>query len=85
MSGRPSGNVLSQRALNRALLERQLLLRRERRSAAATVEHLVALQAQNPRDPYVALWTRLEDFDPHELGRLVAERQVVRTPLLRTT
>ena len=85
MTGRPSGNVLSQRALNRALLERQLLLRRERRSAAATVEHLVALQAQNPRDPYVALWTRLEDFDPHELGRLVAERQVVRTPLLRTT
>ena len=85
MTGRPSGNVLSQRALNRALLERQLLLRREGRSAAATVEHLVALQAQNPRDPYVALWTRLEDFDPHELGRLLAERQVVRTPLLRTT
>jgi len=85
LTGRPSEKVLSRRALNRALLQRQLLLRRERRSAAATVEQLVALQAQNPRDPYVALWTRLEDFDPHELGRLVAERRVVRTPLLRTT
>jgi hypothetical protein len=85
MTGPPAGNVLGRRALNRALLERQLLLRRERRSVAEAVEHLVALQAQNPRDPYVALWTRLEGFDPHELGRMVAERQAVRTPLLRTT
>jgi Winged helix DNA-binding domain len=43
------------------------------------------MQAQEPRDPYVGLWTRLEDFDPHELGRLVAERQAVRSPLMRTT
>jgi Winged helix DNA-binding domain len=85
MSGQASARVVSERALNRALLGRQLLLRRQRRPAAETVEHLVALQAQNPRDPYIALWTRLEDFDPHELGRLVAEGQVVRSPLLRTT
>jgi hypothetical protein len=77
--------VLGRRALNRALLGRQLLLRRERRPVVETVEQLVALQAQNPRDPYVALWTRLEDFDPHELGRMVAERRTVRSPLLRTT
>jgi DNA glycosylase AlkZ-like len=77
--------VRFQRALNRALLERQLLLRRERRSTTEAVEHLIALQAQNPRDPYVALWTRLEEFDPHELGRMLTERQVVRSPLLRTT
>jgi len=77
--------VLSRRVLNRALLGRQLLLGRDRRPVAETVEHLVALQAQNPRDPYVALWTRLEGFDPHELGRMVAEREAVRLPLLRTT
>jgi hypothetical protein len=77
--------VLSRRQLNRALLGRQLLLGRERRPVAGTVEHLVAMQAQNPRDPYVALWTRLQEFDPHELGRMVAEREVVRSPLLRTT
>jgi hypothetical protein len=49
------------------------------------IEHLVGMQAQEPRDPYVGLWTRLEGFDPSELGRLVAERQAVRSPLMRTT
>ncbi len=85
MSGTGTGDVLSRRRLNRALLGRQVLLGRERRPVAETVEWLVAMQAQNPRDPYVALWTRLQDFDPHELGRMVAEREAVRIPLLRTT
>ena len=85
MRGGTSNQVLGRRARNRALLERQFLLRRVRRPAAEVVEHLVGLQAQEPRDPYVALWTRLEDFDPTELGDLVAGRQAVRSPLMRTT
>lgn len=85
MSTQANGTVLGRRARNRALLERQLLLRRVRRPAAEVVEHLVGLQAQEPRDPYVALWTRLEDFDPTELGGQVAGRQMVRGPLMRTT
>jgi hypothetical protein len=85
MSDQASSPVLGRRALNRALLERQLLLRRVRRPTAEVVEHLVGMQAQEPRDPYVGLWTRLEGFDPGELGGLVSGREVVRSPLMRTT
>jgi hypothetical protein len=80
-----SGTVLSTRALNRALLARQMLLRRKRMSALPAVDRLVGLQAQVPRDPYVALWSRLEGFRPTGLAQPMAERRAVRMPLFRAT
>ena len=52
---------------------------------AATVEHLVGLQAQAALPPYLGLWSRLRGFDPHELGRMLTEREVVRLTLMRGT
>jgi hypothetical protein len=77
--------TLTDRALNRALLKRQLLLRRRRIGVADAIEHLVALQAQVPRDPYVALWSRVDRFRPEELSDLIADRRAVRMGLLRAT
>ncbi|WP_103351306.1 winged helix DNA-binding domain-containing protein [Amycolatopsis sp. CA-128772] len=77
--------TLSRRALNRATLDRQLLLRRAKMSAFDAVEHLAGLQAQAPFPPYFGLWSRLEGFRPAELVELLESRRVVRIALMRGT
>jgi hypothetical protein len=76
---------LDRRALNRATLQRQLLLRRSNRGVLDAVEHLVGLQAQVPLDPYVALWSRLSPFRAQDLSEALLDRRAVRAVLLRGT
>lgn len=77
--------ILGIRALNRALLERQLLLRRSKLPVVDAIEHLIGIQAQAPNPPYFALWTRLEKFQHEQLSQLFINRAVVRIALMRST
>jgi hypothetical protein len=80
-----SAPVLTHRELNRATLARQLLLSRERCSVPAAVERLGGMQAQEPKHPFIGLWTRLEDFSADALVAAIAAREVVRATLMRST
>jgi hypothetical protein len=77
--------LLDRRALNRALLARQFLLERQPIPAIDAIHHLVGLQAQAPAPPYVALWTRLAEFEADDVSQLMLARAVVRLALMRST
>jgi hypothetical protein len=77
--------TLSQRQLNRATLARQLLLAREPLDAAGAVRRLAGLQAQEPRPPFVGLWSRLVGFHRTDLLDALRARQLVRATFLRGT
>jgi hypothetical protein len=80
-----SGRIVTVRELNRSLLERQMLLRREKRPALEVIERLVGMQAQVPNDPYVGLWTRIAGFATDELVSLIDNRDAVRVVMLMRT
>ena len=77
--------VLSLRRLNRALLARQMLLKRERVGVVTAIERLGAIQAQWPPAPYVGLWSRLARFSIGDLESALTEKDVVKATLMRGT
>lgn len=77
--------VLTRRELNRALLERQLLLERSALSPVKVVERLGGLQAQSTASPYLSLWTRLERFERDQLTRALTSRRLVKALVQRGT
>jgi winged helix DNA-binding protein len=77
--------VLTLRELNRALLARQMLLRRERVGVVDAVDRLGGLQAQWAPSPYVALWSRLARFDRDDLTRAIDRGALIKATLMRAT
>jgi hypothetical protein len=77
--------VLSTRALNRALLARQLLLERSTLPLTAALEQVGGLQTQYAPSGYIGLWSRLRDFRRDELTRALNERRVIQGTLIRST
>jgi hypothetical protein len=77
--------TIGARALNRAALARQYLLERCDAGVLDAVAHLGGLQAQEPQEPFVGLWSRLRAFEPAALGELLSGRRLVRTHMMRRT
>lgn len=77
--------TLSPRALGRATLARQLLLRREASPVVTAVERLGGLQAQLARPPHISLWSRLVDHTRDALNAALHRRELVRATFLRGT
>ncbi len=76
---------LTTRDLNRATLARQGLLEPIRSSAADAVRRVGSLQAQHPEWPPIALASRSGSSRTANLARALADRQVVRSSLMRLT
>ena len=77
--------TLTLRELNRALLARQLLLKRQKLNVVDAIERLGCLQGQWAPSPYVALWSRLAGFERDRLTRAVDRGEVVKATLMRAT
>ncbi len=77
--------TLTARQLNRSSLDRQLLLRRASIPVVDAVHRIVAIQAQSPASPYLALWNRIAGFDPADLDRAFADHAIVKATLIRIT
>ena len=80
-----SERVLTARELNRALLARQLLLKRSSLAIPRLLEQIGGIQAQYAPSSYVRLWTNLRRFEMADLDRLLEARKVVQGTLMRST
>lgn len=77
--------VLSARALNRAMLTRQLLLERSDLPVPGALEQVGGLQTQYAPSGYVGLWSRLHGFRRAALTEALEARQAVQGTLMRAT
>lgn len=80
-----TGEVLTQRRLNRALLARQLLLERATLSIPQALERIAGIQNQYAPNAYIRLWSCLDGFERGDLTRAYQRGSVVQGTLMRGT
>ncbi|MGY2062181.1 DNA glycosylase AlkZ-like family protein, partial [Nocardia gipuzkoensis] len=78
-----TADLVSDRVLNRTLLDRQHLLSRSTLPVARMCERLIGLQAQDVSPPFIGLWSRTADFDPEAVSTALTDRSLVRITLMR--
>ncbi len=76
---------LNANVLNRTTMRRQLLYERAEISALDATAQVVALQAQNPMSPYIALWNRVASFTPAEVDDSLKDGRLVKATAMRIT
>ena len=72
-------------ALTYETMVRQGLSSRRPVAVTDAVRSVLALQAQEPAAPYLALWNRIDGFDAGDLDRAVADGAIVKASLFRFT
>jgi hypothetical protein len=77
--------VWTREALTHETMVRQGLSSRRPVGITDAVQSVMALQAQEPAAAYLALWNRIDGFDPNDLDRAFANGAVVKASLFRFT
>lgn len=77
--------MFTKRELGRATLARQMLLERAGVPVSTAIDRLAGMQAQEPKPPYIGLWSRVRGFTPADLIDAVHRREIVRVTAMRAT
>jgi hypothetical protein len=77
--------MLSERALNRALLARQLYLDRSDLSIPQALDRIAGIQNQYALAAYISLWSRLTGFRRDQLTSALERGEVVQGTTIRST
>jgi hypothetical protein len=77
--------TLTERALNRALLARQMLLERAPVTVPAALDRMAGLQAQYAPAMYIGLWSRVAGLARADVTEALERRTAVQGTLLRCT
>ena len=85
MPQKTTSPVLSTRALNRALLARQLLLERAAAPPGEVAARVCGLQTQHAPSGYVGMWSRTAGFRRADLTEAIERSEVVQGWVMRST